>query len=73
MRAEGQGEKHVPVPWKWEERGNSEVIVSLGRCVENRLLKGLPREFICFRYEGCDNSHGLYAGRPPLGHHVELF
>ena len=74
MRAEGQGERHVgPVPWKREGRGKPDVIVSLGRCVENRLFKGLPREFICFGYKGCDSSHGLYAGRPPLGHHVKLF
>ena len=41
MRAEGQGEMHVgPVPWKGEGRGKPDVIVSLGRCVENRLFKG---------------------------------
>ena len=41
MRAEGRGEKHVgPVPWKGERRGKPDMIVSLGRCVENRLLKG---------------------------------
>ena len=41
MRTEGRGERHVgPVPWKGEGRGKPYVIVSLGRCVENRLLKG---------------------------------
>ena len=41
MRAEGGGERHAgPVPWKGEGRGKPDVIVSLGRCVENRLLKG---------------------------------
>ena len=74
MRAEGRGERHVgPVPWKGEGTGKPDVIVSLGRCVENRLLKGHVREFICFGHEGCDRSHGLYAGRPPFGHHVKLF
>ena len=74
MRAEGREERHVgPVPWKGEEKGKPDVIVSLGRCVENRLLKGHVREFICFGHEGCDRSHGLYAGRPPFGHHVKLF
>ena len=46
MRAEGRGERHVgPVPWKGEGTGKPDVIVSLGRCVENRLtgacLEGL--------------------------------
>ena len=51
MRAEGQGERHVePVPWKGEGRGKPNVIASLIRCVENRLLKGMNREFICFGY-----------------------
>ena len=41
MRVEGRGERHVgPVPWKEERRGKPDVIVSLGSCVENRLLKG---------------------------------
>ena len=74
MRAEGREERHVgPVPWKGEEKGKPDVIVSLGRWVENRLLKGHVREFICFGHEGCDSNHGLYAGRPPFGHHVKLF
>ena len=61
MRAEGGGERHAgPVPWKGEGRGKPNVIVILGRCVENRLLKGHVREFICFWHEGCDSSHGLY-------------
>ena len=39
-RAEGRGERHVgPVPWKGEGRGKPDVIATLGRCVENRLLK----------------------------------
>ena len=74
MRAEGRGESHVgPVPWKGEGREALDVIVSLERCVENKLLKGHVREFICFGHEGCDSSHGLYTGRPLLGHHVKLF
>ena len=41
MRAEGGGERHVGLaPWKGEGRGKPDVIVSLGRGVENRLLKG---------------------------------
>ena len=41
MRAEGRGERHVgPVPWKREGREKPDVIASLRRCVENRLLKG---------------------------------
>ena len=41
MRAEGREERHVgPVPWKGEGRGKPDVIASLGRCAENRLLKG---------------------------------
>ena len=41
MRAEGRGERRVgPVPWKGEGRGKPDVIVSVRRCVENRLLKG---------------------------------
>ena len=39
-RAEGRGERHVgPVPWKGEGRGKPDVIATLRRCVENRLLK----------------------------------
>ena len=41
MRAKGRGEMRVgPVPWKGEGRGKPDVIVSLRRCVENRLLRG---------------------------------
>ena len=41
MKAEGRGERHVGLaPWKREGRGKPDVIVSLGRYVENKLLKG---------------------------------
>ena len=41
QRAEGREERHVgPVSWKGEGRGKPNVTGSLGRCVENRLLKG---------------------------------
>ena len=41
MTVESRGERHVgPVPWEGEGRGKPDVTGSLGRYVENRLLKG---------------------------------
>ena len=45
MRTEGGGERHAgPVRWKGEGRGKPDVIASLGRCAENRLLTGLEHQ-----------------------------
>ena len=74
MRAEGRGERHVgPVPWKAEGREKPDVIVKSWKVCGEQTVQEACLEFICFRYEGCDSSHGLYTGRPLLGHYVKLF